>query len=300
MTYAPGVRAAWLTTLLIACHPSATIESKQPVANLQSYGSVALRVHTNAFAAQGQAMLLEASVLDQLRQKCSFSQVGSASQGQQVGADVVLDLNVTGVNRGGGGMIANPNSATMETLLVLSDGRAGDLLGTVKIKGKSSGVLINNGSPEKEAIDVIAKTIAELLAKSGCSGPRVARVDPPPGPGPIPGTGSQVAVTDPPPGPGSAAVPPPNEGNRAQAEAFNEQGKEKLYSADLNGALALFQQANQALPDAKYEFNICLTLGAQEQWANAQAACQQARGMNPTAALQAKIDHRLELLAKHQ
>jgi len=157
------VRACVLL-LAIACHPSASIERTMPVANLQSYRTVALRVHSSAFASQGLAMTLETSVLERLRQTCGFEQVGGAGT---TAADVVLDLNITNISKGGTGWIRNENQVQIDTLLVLSDGQAGDLLGTATIHGKSSGTVINNAPQENEAIAVIAKTVAELLAKSG-------------------------------------------------------------------------------------------------------------------------------------
>ena len=281
MEYAPAVRAL-LPFLLIACKPSATIDSTMPVANLQSYQTVGVRMHTNAFASQGQALMLEKNVIDNLRLKCGFSSVDRAGS---TPADVVLDLNITSVSRGGGGMISS--QAVVDTLVVLTDGQAGELLGTVKIKGKSSGMIINNNVPETQALEVVAKTIGDLLAKSGCAGPRVAKAEPPPVVAPPP-----VAGTNPPP-----AI---DESKRPQAEGFNDQGKEKLYAADLAGALALFQQAAGLIPDAKYQYNVCLTLGAQEQWDPAIQACEKARSMSPSAALNAKIDTRIGLLQKRQ
>jgi hypothetical protein len=265
-----------------------------PVANLQTYKTVGLRVHTSAFASQGHAMFLEGAVTQALRQKCSFEAVGPVGAGKP---DIILDLNITKMGRGGGGVFTNPNLATVDTLVVLTDGQAGDLLGTATIHGKSSGMMVNNNVPEQQAIDVVAQTIVDLLAKSGCSGPRVAKVEPPPVVDP--GTGSGDPITG--SGSNSANTPPPvDEGKRTQAEALNEQGKEKLYGADLPGALALFQQANTMAPDPKYVFNSCLTFGAQEQWDNAIAACRQARSMSPPAALATKIDRRLELLQNRQ
>jgi len=272
-----------------------------PVASLQTYRTLALRVHTNAFAAQGQALILETSVVNHLRQTCGFEQIGRPGA---TPADLVLDLNVTSVARGGTGILRNQNQATIDTLLVLTDGLDGDLLGTARIHGKSSGMIINNAAPETEAIDAVAKSIAELLGKSGCSGPRIARAEPSPPVNVNPpigdgsgSAGSGSAGT----GSGSAAVPPPpNEARRNDAEALNNQGKEKLYAADLAGALALFQQANTVLPDAKYQYNVCLVLGTQERWDDAVTACRQARGMNPDAQLAIKIDHRIDLLQHRQ
>jgi hypothetical protein len=290
------VRATWFLVLLAACHPSATVEHTMPVANLQSYRTVALRVRSTAFASQGQATWLEQATINHLRQKCAFEVV---PVGQQP-ADVVLDLNITRTGRGGGGLISNENTAVLDALLVLTDGQDGQLLGTATIHGKSSGMIINNQPPENEAIDVVGKTVADVLFKSGCGGPRVARAATPP---PPTGTGSDATTAGAGSGAGagsSSGTAPPDDAKRAQAEQLNEQGKEKLYGADIAGALALFQQANALVPDARYQFNVCIAFGAQEQWDNAIAACQQARGMNPDAKLSAKIDHRIDLLQHRQ
>ena len=267
------VRTSIAFVTVLACHPSATVESTMPVANLQTYRTVAVRVHANANVARGETRLLETSVLARLQQQCGFEQINGAGA-----PDVTLDLNITNTGRGGSGWIQNQNQATLDALVVLADGQNGELLGTVRVHGQSSGIVINS-APENEAIDVVAKTIADLLAKSGCSGPRIARV-----------------VEPPPPPPPQA----PDESHRAEAEAFNDQGKEKLQTADMPAALVLFQQANTVLPDARYEFNVCITLAAQEQWAGADAACRKARTMNPPERLVTKIDHRLELIQHHQ
>ncbi len=282
-----------LTALLLGCKPSATVERTMPVANLQTYRSVGLSVRSTAFASQGIAMYLEGAVLQKLQKQCGFEKVGRAGTGPN---DVVLDLNITHSGRGGGGWVSNSGTAVIETLLVLSDGQTGDLLGTARIRGKSSGMIINGAPPENEAVEVVAKSVAELLAKSGCAGPRLARAEPPPpntgsgsGSGSDTGSGTQQ---------GSGA-PPVDDAKRAQAEALNEDGKLKLRTADIPGALAAFQQANALVPDPRYQYNVCLTYEAQEQWANAINACKQARAMNPEPRLVAKIDKRLEMLAAH-
>lgn len=267
-----------------------------PVANLKSYRTVALSVRSTAFASQGMAVYLENAVLQRLQKHCGFERVGKAGGAP---ADVVLDLNITRSGRGSSGLISNQNTAVLETLLVLSDGQNGDLLGTARIRGESSGLIINSAPPENEAVEVVAKTVADLLWKSGCAGPRVARAEPPPPPDP--GTGSNAGSADPGTGSGSgSATPPVDDAKRAEAEALNEDGKVKLRSADIAGALAAFQQANALVPDPRYQYNVCLTLEAQEQWAKAIAACKQARAMNPEPRLVAKIDKRLELLAQRQ
>lgn len=236
-------------------------------------------------------MMLENTVASRLREKCGFQQVGPVGTAP---ADVILDLNITRHARGGSGWIRNANQVEIDTLLVLSDGQDGELLGTATIRGKSSGTVINNAPQENEAIAVISTSIADLLAKSGCSGPRIARVEPTSSGSGTVGQGSAAQ-----PEQGSAA-PVVDESRRAEAEALNEQGKEKLFGADTAGALALFQQASSILPDPKYQFNVCVALGAAERWDDAIAACKQARAMNPSPKLAAKIDQRLEALQHRQ
>jgi len=260
-----------------------------PIANLQSYRTVALRVRSAQFAMY--APSLEGNLGQKLRAACGFEQI------VRVGtpADVVLDVNITKMGRGGSGMIRNTSMATVDTLVVLTDGQTRELLGTSRIHGESSGMIVNNVRPESEAIDVVAKAVVETLAKSGCTGPRVARVEAPP---PQDGQGSNVVLTGN-QGSGGTATPPPgiDESKRPDAEKLNDQGKDQLQNADMAGALVSFQQAVALIPDARYEFNICLTFEAQEQWANAVSACKQARTMNPEPRLVEKIDHRLDLLA---
>ena len=252
-----------------------------PIANMQSYNSIALRVHSSAFAAQGQAMQLSNAIVNKLHASCSFAQV---TEGQGAAADVALDLNVTNTQRGGGGLISNSSTARMDTLLVISDGQSGDILGTARIHGESSGMIINNAPPELEAIDVIAKTIVDMLGKSGCSGPRIAKAVPPP----------------PPPDPGHVEPPPVDETHRPEAEKLDDDGKQKLFAADIQGALTAFQQANALVPDARYEYNMCNALGRLEQWDKAIDTCKHAKTMNPKPELVAKIDHKIDLLQHHQ
>jgi len=271
-----------------------------PVANLASYTTVSLRVPSGAYAQQ--AAYLQGVVLAHLQQQCAFQAVAAGSP-----ADVMLDLNITAMGRGSGGLINNMNVATVDSLLVLSDGQSGELLGTARIHGKSSGVIMNGAPPEREAIDVVAKTVADLLAHSGCAGPRVARTEAPPQPQTIQTPTTTTTVT-PVSNPTTTTVTPtskptttqPTDDQRAKAEALNHDGTDKLRAADIAGAVAAFQQANQLAPDPKYAYNLCLALEAQEQWDSAVAACKQAKGMNPEAKLAGKIDHRLDLLAHHQ
>jgi len=277
-----------LVVVAAGCRASATVERTMPVANLQAFHTVALRVRNSTFASQGLTVMLEQQVLQKLRQKCGFEQVERAS-GQP--ADVVIDLNITKTARGGGFM-SNPNVATVETLIVLTDSQDGQLLGTATIRGKSGGMIVNSSVPENEAIEVISSSVADLLAKSGCSGPRIARAAEPP---PLIGSGGGSGS-----GSGSASPPPPAGNRVAEAEALNDQGREKLYAADLQGALAAFQRANQLAPDARFAFNACIVLNQLERWDDAVAACTQARSLDPAPALAAKIDNRLAQLRERK
>jgi hypothetical protein len=262
-----------------ACHPSATVENTMPIASLQSYASVALRVHSSAFAAQGQAMQLESAVLDQMRRRCAFEQRPAA---QARGADLVLDIDIVHAGRGGGGFISNQSAAQLDALLVISDGQDGELLGTARIHGSSSGMIINNASPELEAIEAVAKTVTDVFAKSGCSGPRIAKAVPPPEP--------------PPP----TTTAPVDESHRADAEKLNDDGKQKVFIGDLAGALAAFQQADALVPDPKYEYSLCSTLGLMEKWDEAIAMCKKGLAKQPPATLHAKLEQKVELLQHHQ
>jgi tetratricopeptide (TPR) repeat protein len=245
---------------------------------------------------------LKRAVADRLRQQCGFE---SLVEADAKNVDVLVDLDITAAGRGGTGMIHNPNLATLDTLLVLSDGQSGELLGTARIHGESSGLLTPGANPENEAVVIVAKSAVDLLATSGCAGPRIARADS----GLMAPTGSQPTAnptsTTPTTTPVTTTtadlnVPAVDESHRADAEALNDQGKEKLRSADLDGALVAFKQAVALLPDPRYQYNACLALEAQQQWDAAAAACRQARGMSPKPELATKIDARLDLLAHHQ
>lgn len=308
---------ALAATLLPGCHPSATVERTTPVANLQFYRSVALRVKAAPFT-ESQAGALEIALINRLRQQCSFERV--IRGGDRAGTDLVIDLNILRAARGGGGIIQNQNQAVLDALLVLSDGENGDLLGSARIHGKSSAVLMTTGpSPEEQAVDVVAKSVSDLLGKSGCSGARIAR------PAPATDTGTQVAQgstgaggdtsvgngdgsagngdssagNDPSSGSGDTGTSPAAN-HKAEADALNESGKKKFRSADIAGALADFQHASSLAPDPRYAFNICLAHEALEEWDQAISACTQARAMSPDAGLAQKIAERIDIIQQRK
>lgn len=259
--------------LFVGCHPSATLQRTTPVANLQTFTTTLVRVRSTAFAAQGAVVNLQNQVIAVLAKKCAFQQAADGAT-----ADVILDLTINQTGRGSSGIITNENVQTVSALLVLTDGADGGLLGTASIHGESSGSFMGGGDPIQEATGAIANSVGDLLVQSGCNGPRVAKAAPEPPP---------VVATA------------PDESKRPEAEKLSDAGKEKLYNSDLPGALALFQQANALLPDAKYEFNGCLVLGALERWDEAIASCKKARTMNASPALIEKIDKRLAGFAEH-
>ena len=270
-----GVRSLGLLFVLVACHATATVQNTMPVANMQYYHSVALRSHSSAYASQSMAQFLEQAVQDKLRTSCAFTTVG----GENTQApELVLDLNVTKAGQDTSGFIRVANQIAVETLLVLSDGQTGDLLGTARINGSSAAMTTNMSNPTQEAIDVVAKTVADILVKSGCNGPRLVRA-------PV-----EVALPNP-------AV---DESHRAEADKLNDDGKQQMFGAHLDEALVLFQQAAAMLPDARYVFNVCVVLGAQQKWDDALAQCNKARSMGAKPELAAKIDGRIEGLKKHQ
>jgi hypothetical protein len=286
----------WLAVLLLfaACHPSATVERTTPVADLQVYRSAAVRVAA-APGLEAQVAPLEFALTNYLRQRCSFERILTGPEAQAGQSDLVLDLNVLKAGRGGDGFIKNENMATVDVLLVLSDGINGDLVGSAKIKGKSSQVQVSGDSPEQQALDVVARSVGEMLDKSGCSGPRVARAVETPvdaGPGAAPGGD---AGPGPEPGPGQVSAE-----QRAQAEAANDEGKRLFRAADLAGAMAQFADAEKLVPDPRYTFNICLAHEALEEWNDAVTACNRALGMKPSASLTDKINARIAIIRQRQ
>src|SRR5262245_46298388 len=120
-----GMRALALF-LLVACKPSATIQNTTPIANLQTYRAIALRVRSTQFATQGLAMAMETAVVNHIRQRCGFDNVGPANSP----SDIILDLTITKYAKGGDSWIRNENQVVMDTLMVLSDPTDGELLGT--------------------------------------------------------------------------------------------------------------------------------------------------------------------------
>ena len=57
---------------------------------------------------------------------------------------------------------------------------------------------------------------------------------------------------------------------------------------------------NTTAPDARFAFNVCIVQIQLEQWAAANASCQQAKSLNPPATLATKIDNRIEQLAQRK
>jgi hypothetical protein len=259
-----------------ACHPSAQVRQTTPIANLQSYRVVMLRIG----AAEGQEHVstLAAFAVDKLRQRCRFEHIVLATQTPNAQADLLVDLNILRTARGGGGLVQNPNLATVDVSLVLSDGINDELLGSAEIRGQSSAVAMSGVSPEAQAVDAVAKEISEILFRSGCDGPRVARAPDEPDPEPEPDPGI-------------------SEEDREQAEAANEDGKQAFRTGNISGARGHFERAISLNPrDPRYLFNLCLAQESLREWQGAMSSCRSVLEMNPGEALAEKAALRIEII----
>jgi len=164
----------------VGCTASAKVTRTTPVANLKSYKVVGVR----AKGGYNLSRVLAASTIAQLSRRCQFTNVELSNYSQSK-PDLILDLKIHRSWRGGSGIIQSRNKATVDVLMVLSDGLDSELLGSAWIRGESAAVALNINNrpqaPEEDALGAVAKKVASILSKSGCRGPRVARApDPPP------------------------------------------------------------------------------------------------------------------------
>lgn len=269
------------TLALGACRPSASVKRTTPVANLQSYQTALIRVSSTG-GLDRYTPVLEFATTDTMLKSCSFGSVVSPTQIGNAQPDLIVDLNIRSTARGGGGFIKNPNLATVNVTMVLSDGIDESLLGSADIIGKSAAVAIEGNDPENEALMAVAKRVTAILGKSGCKGERVARAAPPaPQPPVVP--------------PGAAELTPEQ---LAQAEASNDEGKRLFRSAEIVAAKAQFQQAISVAADPRYYFNLCLAHEALSEFDNAVEACNSVLSQNPQERLAAKASQRLEIIAE--
>jgi hypothetical protein len=160
----------------MGCRASAKVTRTTPVANLQSYRVVGVRAAGIPRSYQLTNFLADATV-KQLAKRCQFTNVVLANHAGNAKPDLMIDLNIRRMFRGGTSqIIQNPNKAVVDVLVVLSDGIDNDLLGSAWIRGESASVQVSGTmSPEGAAVKAIAERVAKVLAKSGCRGPRVAR-----------------------------------------------------------------------------------------------------------------------------
>ncbi len=275
-----GIAAA-LT--LGACGPSSSVMSTTPVANLRSYQTALIRVSSAPELSQ-YTPVLEFATSDRLQNSCGFTRVVSPTQVGQLQPDLIVDLNIRSTARGGGGFIKNPNLATVNVTMVLSDGIDESLLGSADITGKSSAVAMNGNDPENEALIAVAKRVNAILGKSGCQGARIARAEAPP---------EVVQAPVAPPG-----APELTEEQRAQAEAANNEGKRLFRAAEISAAKAQFEQAISVASDPRYYFNLCLAHEALSDYDSAVQACNSVLSANPQGRLADKATQRLEIIAE--
>lgn len=296
----------WVGFALLAsgCRPSATVQRTTPVANLQPYRGVVVRGTGAAEDGRGTgrlAFLLEHSAAARIRSRCAFPDVYAASDLREPGpADLFLDVTVQRAFRGGeSALVRNENLATVDVTMVLSDGVDDELVGTADIRGKSGGIVIGQESPEEEAINAVADSIAALLVRSGCTGPRVARARPSrdhrtrereeqgeEGEGEDPDGASVELVAESSPA--------------GKAEAENDEGKRLFRAGDVRSAKTHFLAAIRLKREARYVFNLCLaeeSLGALDA---AIATCRSVMAMNPDGPLAEKVKLRLKILDERQ
>lgn len=303
------------TALCIAlgsgCGASAKVTRSTPVADLQTYRVAGIRAQ-GIPQATGLVEQLGMSTVSSVMEKCQFDSVVLDGQaGAQ--PDLWIDLNLQKSFRGGTGIIQNENKATVEVLMVLSDGIDDELLGSAYITGESSSVAISGTSPEGSAVDAVAKVIGDLLGKSGCTGTRVARapdpVEPPPGDDdddtPPPSDDDDDDV--PPPDDDDDDMPPgdddddddtpnPEAAAKAAAEALNDEGKSLFKNGNVNGAVAKFEQAADTFPDPRYNYNLCVGYENLERYDEAAAQCQMVIDAKPEKRLIDKATNRLGII----
>jgi hypothetical protein len=283
---------AWIGGLVAAvclcsCRPTATVQRTSPVANLQPYRGLVVRGTGASRRGAGRlAFQLEHAAVSRIQARCAFSHVRTASDPPPAGnADLILDVTVQRSFRGGGGgLVQNENLATVDVKLVLSDGRDDELVGAADIRGQSRGIVIGEVTPEEEAIGAVADSIAQILVTSGCTGPRIARKNPPPSERPPPDDPASVELV-------SESDPV------AKAEAANDEGKRLFRSADVAGAKKRFQAAIRLHRDPRYVFNLCLAEEALGDIDAAVSVCESVLTMKPDAPLAEKVKLRLDLLA---
>ena len=144
--------ASTLSLLLVAatglgCSASAKVTRTTPVANLQSHRTVLVRAAGISKAQQFINELADVTV-SEVAKKCQFESVLPSSMARGEKPDLLIDLNIRKSFRGGTGLIKNHNKATVEVLVVLSDGVTDELLGSATIQAESASVASSGTSPE--------------------------------------------------------------------------------------------------------------------------------------------------------
>jgi hypothetical protein len=279
-----------LAVALVGCRPTTQVVRTTPLANLQPYTGVVVRAsRAKRRRAHGLAYVLESAAVERIRARCAFTQVhGGSDAPPDLPADLFLDVTVQGTFRGGGGgLIRNENQATVDVKLVLSDGVDEELVGSADIRGTSGGIIVNNASPEEEAVTAVADTIAKMLVRSGCAQPRVARARPP-----ARKQRPDVQTAD------LHVDVDQKTATIARAEAENDEGKRLFRAADVPGAKRRFEAAIRLHRDPRYVFNMCLAEEALGRIDVAVSTCKEVLAMKPEPALAEKTRLRLKILAE--
>ena len=266
----------------LGCAAQASIQRSTPVANLRVYTGVMVRGSaTNMLAWQGKELAKRTALY--IRNNCQFGNVftGEANTQATDAINLIIDLSVLQSSRGGSGIVNNPNVAVVDVSMALSDSSSDELLGSASIRGQSPAVVTSQAQPEQLALDVVARSITQILVKSGCKGERIARVAPP--------------QPKPEPKPVDAAITPEQV---AQAEALSEEGKAAFREGDPSTAKVKFEAAIAANPDPRYIMNLCLAEEAIGNFDAAIATCQRIVDGKADTRLVEKAQARISLIGE--
>ncbi len=261
ITVLVGLLGLWLGPIWgsgFGCTAKASVQRSTPVANLRVYNGVLIRAGASSLE-RWQAIELRERTAAHLQSQCAFAAVYTGEPQTQPTAEIglIVDLNVVGSSRGGGGLIQNPNVAVVDVAMALSDSRSDEILGSASIQGRSPAIAISGASgPEQSAIDAVAKQIATILVNSGCTGPRVAEVPHEPAK-PVEPVSNEVSPEQ-----------------AAKAEALSTSGKDAFRAGDAAAAKSKFEAAIALNADPRYILNLCLAQDALDEFEAALATCQ--------------------------
>jgi hypothetical protein len=94
------------------------------------------------------------------------------------------------------------------------------------------------------------------------------------------------------------APSPQQHGSQAEiASRLDDEGRQLLDSRHYSDASAKFREAVARVPEARYFYDLCISLGAENHRDEAMTACNAALKVGPNAALRLKVEAELDLLS---